>query len=431
MNIWILHNSEILPIDGANVRIQRTGIIGSMLQEKGNKVTWWTSTFDHLKKIQRYNEDTVIDITENYKIKLLKTPGYSKNISLSRLIDHDYLARRFYDVACKMEEFPDLIFSGFPTIDFCKVAIKFGKEFNIPVIIDVRDYWPEVFLAFLPKPLRFFGKLVLYKFFSDSRYVFRNATAIFGHAPDFVEFGLKKAKRLKTEFDNDYPFGYKAIPINSSDIDSAVNFWDRLDIKNDNGYFNIIFLGTIGHMFDFEIVIDAYRKIRQSGRKIKLIICGKGEKVDFLKNIAKGNNDILFPGWVNATEINVLMKRSHLGLYPVLESEKGELFGSYNTIPNKVPEYLSGSLPVASSLSYGYLHDFIDENKIGFNYCSSSDLLSERISFLVDNQSEYEIFTNNALKVFNDIFDADKVYSRLITNMESVVSDYKMLKHAR
>ena len=431
MNIWLLHNSEILPIDGENVRKQRVGIIADLLCENDHTVTWWTSTFDHLSKKQRFDRDTTVIQSNAYKIELIKTPGYRKNISLQRIIDHNVLARKFIRRAVSYPVKPDIIFCALPTIDLSKAAVTYGKLFDIPVIIDARDYWPDVFLAFFPVKLRRIGRILLWKLFSDTKYVFKNTTAIFGHAPKFLEWGLRNGSRTKSEYDNHYPFAYNIVNSSEDEISEAEKFWDSLNIKGDDEYFNLVFLGTIGYLFDFETIVEAYRKLNLNGHKVRIIFGGKGDKVDYLKNLCKKYPEIYLPGWLSAAQIHVLLRRSHLGLYPVVETDKGRLFGSFDTIPNKVPEYLSSSLPIASALTHGYLYDFIENNQIGFNYSSNPQKLCDNIVYLISDHSIYKKMKENSNSVFKENFEVQKVYGKLIENIELVKADYEKIKHGR
>lgn len=419
MNIWILHNSEILPIDGDNVRLQRVGIIGTLLSKRNHNVVWWTSTFDHLAKKQRFDDDTTVEISENYKIVLLKTPGYKRNISVKRMWDHHIMAKRFCQEIRKYPK-PDIIFTAFPTIDLSKAAIDFGMHEEIPVVVDVRDYWPDIFLPFIPKFFSWIGRIALSRYFSQSKFIFKNATALFAHAPLFLDWGLKRGQRVKGSFDNYFPFGYELRTPTQEKIDESATFWNNLGITDDDGFFNIVFLGTIGYLFDFDTLIDAVKELIQRNKNVRLVLCGAGEKVKELKEKTKDESFIVFPGWVNADQIYVLLRRSHLGVYPVLQSDVGTMFGSFDTIPNKVPEYLSAGLPIACALSKGYLHDFIDLHKIGFNYSSNKKDLIEGIENLIQHKDIHKNMVENAKNVFENNFRAEKVYGKLIDSLEEI-----------
>ena len=84
MKIWIVEISDFLPeIDGKN-RLYRAGMLAKALVKEGHQVLWWTSTFNHQLRRQRYDESTTIDIQKKYRLRLLYGPGYKRNISFSR-----------------------------------------------------------------------------------------------------------------------------------------------------------------------------------------------------------------------------------------------------------------------------------------------------------------------------------------------------------
>ena len=60
---------------------------------------------------------------------------------------------------------PDIILTSIPSIELSKVAVKYANKFNIPIVLDIRDLWPDVFFEILPKSTQ-----LLVKFLS----IFRN-----------------------------------------------------------------------------------------------------------------------------------------------------------------------------------------------------------------------------------------------------------------
>ena len=64
-----------------------------------------------------------------------------------------------------------------------------------PVVVDVRDRWPDIFVEPLPRPLRAIARLLLLSEFRRARYVFRTATAILAVSDGYLEWGLRQAAR--------------------------------------------------------------------------------------------------------------------------------------------------------------------------------------------------------------------------------------------
>ena len=155
MRIWLIQRSEPTPHDNdGKQRLMRMGILSNQLSKKGHEVVWWTSTFDHYNRKHRFKEDQEVSVNDKYLIKYLKGCGYKNNVSLSRIIDNNLVAKRFKNKAKKALLKPDIILSSIPTAELSLEAVKFGKKNNIPVVLDIRDMWPDVFLDVLPDIFR-------------------------------------------------------------------------------------------------------------------------------------------------------------------------------------------------------------------------------------------------------------------------------------
>src|SRR5215470_8360347 len=109
MRIWLLTIGEPLPTDGCAERLLRTGILAEILASRGHKVVWWTSTFDHARKRQRFDNDTTISLAANHTLRLLHGPSYARNVSVKRWFNHRRLARKFSRQAAAEQNQPDLI----------------------------------------------------------------------------------------------------------------------------------------------------------------------------------------------------------------------------------------------------------------------------------------------------------------------------------
>ena len=151
MRIWLIQRSEPTPHDNdGKQRLMRTGILSNELSKRGHEVVWWTSTFDHYNRKHRFETDQELTVNSDYLIQYLKGCGYKKNVSLSRIIDNNLVAKKFKIKAKKTLYKPDIILSSIPTAELSLEAVRFGKKNNIPVVLDIRDMWPDVFFDILP-----------------------------------------------------------------------------------------------------------------------------------------------------------------------------------------------------------------------------------------------------------------------------------------
>ena len=191
MNIWIVAVGEPLPIEAAQERLLRAGILSKMLVARGHHVTWWTSTFLHMKKRHVFETDRVVDVMPGLQMRLLHGLSYDRNVSLRRLVDHWILGRKFARQAM-VEPRPDIILCSFPTIELSFATVKYGRKQGVPVVIDIRDLWPDIFLHLAPRGLKFLVRLVLSPYFVMTRRALAGASAIVAINEGFVDWGVKR-----------------------------------------------------------------------------------------------------------------------------------------------------------------------------------------------------------------------------------------------
>ncbi|MCX6622750.1 MAG: glycosyltransferase [Acidobacteria bacterium] len=344
MNVWLITVGEQLPIDPGNSRLLRTGTLGRFLCLAGHHVVWWTSTFNHVHKYHRSNCDKRIELDCSLTIRLLHGIGYKRHVSLTRLIDHAMLAQRFLALA-QSETKPDLIVASLPTMELAAAACNFGRRVGIPVILDIRDLWPDAFGEVIPLPIRAIVGPVLFGFRQLAKYSCLRAHAIIGPARRYVDWGVTLAGRDRTTWDREFPFAYTSAVPSPEAIHAAEEFWQHQCISKVNGDFLVCFFGLLGRQFDLKTVIESARILQPSHPRIRFVICGTGDHHEFYKDLASGCRNIIFPGWVGAAEIWTLMRMSALGLAPYCSNT---LFDDH--LPNKPIEYLSANLPVLSSV---------------------------------------------------------------------------------
>jgi len=95
-------------------------------------------------------------------------------------------------------------------------ATRYGKEKNVPVVIDVRDLWPDIFVDLFPIGIRWLAKAVLFVFFKNTRKMFREYTSIRGISDGYLQWALSYAGRNLSVNENVSPLCYKKpIVINS------------------------------------------------------------------------------------------------------------------------------------------------------------------------------------------------------------------------
>jgi glycosyltransferase involved in cell wall biosynthesis len=403
MLIWLVKIGETLPIGQSHNRLLRTGLIANTFIEKGHNVVWWSSTFDHFKKKHNFQVDTDLQLSSNYRLILLHGKGYQKNVSIARIIDHRSIAKKFskriYDEKIK----PDIIVCAYPTVELAFNCIQFGKKFNIPVIIDIRDLWPDIFFEeLLPKVIRKFSLNFFNLFIKKHQYVFQNASALIGITEKILNWGAGYAGRKSRDFDRVFHLSYSKPSIQHTTQTITSLFQKGLLFRENVLY--VCLIGTISkYKFDLKPIVSAAKILQKSTFNVEFVICGDGEALEWLKNETKGLTNIHFTGWINQNEIAYIMENVQVGLAPYYNT-----FTYVTSIPSKISEYFAYGLPVVSGLN-GELGSFINQNKAGYVYFSAIELAEILIS-LAENKRILADFKENNFKLYSQKFDSRKVY---------------------
>lgn len=407
MRIWLITVGEPLPTDGDGCRLLRTGLLAEQLVQGGHAVTWWTSAFNHTHRTYRSSQDVWQEVGPDFRIRLLRSCGYRTNISLRRLLDHRHLAQKFSREA-RSQAAPDVILCSLPTLELCDGAVAYGREVGRPVVIDVRDLWPDVFLDLAPRGLRALAGWALEPLHRTASRACAGATAIVGISEPFIEWGVRHGGRPRKSHDRVFPLGYREQAPSPSEIINAMDYWRQLGIGSNSDSFVACFFGSINRHFEIPTVIDAARILASESRNVQLVLCGDGEKLSEWKSLAAECPQIVFPGWLNAAKIWTLMRMSDAGLAPYVSSSN-----FVGNLPNKPIEYLSSSLPIVSSLQ-GTLADLLARHGCGVTYRNADARgLAAAITFLMDQPDERHRMAKNARRLYQQQFVAETVYGQM------------------
>ena len=144
MIIWILQTGEPLRCDGKNIRPMRALNLSKILLERGHKVEIISTRFFHQKKLFRKSLATNVYL-DGLKETLIDSIGYKSNVSLLRLLDHHLLSWNLLINLFARKERPDVLFVGYPPIEWSLVTIIYSIFKRIPLVLDVKDLWPDIF----------------------------------------------------------------------------------------------------------------------------------------------------------------------------------------------------------------------------------------------------------------------------------------------
>lgn len=426
MKIGLITIGEPVPFSGdCSARLHRTGQFALWCARRAD-VTWWTSAFDHFGKkfISHDNQSVMID--GGIEIRLSRGCGYRKNISIARIRDQRLLAQKIYENMCLETEKPDILICAVPPVEIAASVVRYAKARRIPVLLDLRDMWPDIFVDHAPKIFRPIVRTMIASFFTQAQEAFGSADGLIGITPEFLEWGVGKARRSVRKWDAVLPFAYNSTPPNHAKMKSADVFWSKYGIVDKNNVFRVCFFGTLGKQFDIPTVIHAAHELNRQNVKTQFVFCGDGERRGRFLSLAGDAANIVMPGWVDAASIYSLMRKSHVGIAPLPDR-----YDFLSTINNKSVEYLSAGLPIISCPDRGALARFLKEKECGvsFRYGDTRSLVAI-IKKLILEPKTINDMSKAARTAFSDNFDMELVHAKMLGHFERVVREYSLENHA-
>lgn len=388
----------------------RTGLFATELVKRGHHITWWTSGFDHTHKKVCSRVDSIRDMGEHYRIRLIACPPYYRNVGLRRIINHRFVAKRFAALAGETDCPPDVVVCSYPTIELSLQAVRYGRGAGVPVILDVRDLWPDVFLDLLPSPLRPVGKFALLPLFREAREALQGASGIIATTAGYLSWAVRMAGRNRG-LNQVFPIGY---PTWLEDTEPTTATSEVLaPVIGRAGVF-VCFFGTIGRQFDLETVIRAAKLLQDAG--VTFVLCGTGERLEHLRRSARTMKNVLLPGHINYSEIKAIMKRCAIGLAPYRVCENFNL-----NVPNKIYEYLSGGLPILSPLE-GEVRSLFESEGVGIHYPEGdATALAKCIVDLKDEPQELARMSMAAERLFKEKYRSELINEAMAEYVEGFI----------
>lgn len=411
MRIWIVSEGEPLPSDGENVRLRRMGMLSLIMSQAGHDVHWFSSTFHHYTKKHRSEDDTNIQINKNLTIHLIKTKGYKKNVSLQRVIHHRKISK-WMKTRSNFINKPDIILATLAPLELSSTMIKYARENSIPIVVDIRDLWPEIYYEVVPSWAK--GLMQPYVYFNEIKMkrALNNTTSIIGVTPKFLQYGIDLAKMKKRDLDRVFYTSYKPQKF-SEELSFFDDEWKGFKLNKED--FIVTFLGNFGKQFEFEPVIIAANLLKDNPN-IKFVLCGLGEAYESIADTTKELGNVILPGWIEKNKINSLLAASDVGLAPYRNSRNFR-----DNTPNKFGEYLSASIPVILGIE-GIMSELLKQYNAGLSYKDGEEL-SLILKKLSENKKETEVMSRNAYELFNEKFNANNVYTELSNFLCSIAED--------
>jgi glycosyltransferase involved in cell wall biosynthesis len=385
--------------------------LANALTEKGHEVVIWSSDFNHFTKKHRFNKFNSIKINKNLTINLLPSLGYKSNVSIKRLFDHAQLALNLRK-HLNGSELPNIALIGYPPIESAWALTNFLTERKIPVILDVKDAWPDILVRGLPEKFRFLGKFLLFPYFKMMQRAFKKASGFSAPSNEFLQWCLQKTGRPKNSVDSVLPLTAPKESFSPEEKGEAIKYLESINVLEKIS-FRISFIGSLSDSFDFKPILAASEVL-----PIQFVIAGDGPNLNSLRQLFINSKNVVLTGRLNSIQSLVLQERSHIMIAPYMDLPDFEM-----SIPNKFYDYMRNAKPILTSLG-GSVENLVLSEKIGLRYLNSnSETLVDSIKILLKNPEMLNEMKDRAANLYNQIFAYDIVYNTFVSKLERIVHE--------
>ena len=371
MTVWIENPFDNLPAEG--FRPQRYWLMAEAFAKAGHDVTLWTSDFSHAKKAPR----TLSKIEAPFRLKLVKTPPYSGNVSFKRIASHrTYAANWLADARAEAKESgkPDIIVLSMPPLSTADAALAMKKEFGAKIVVDVMDAWPETFERIFPAPLKFLSAIALLPLRRAAKRAYRGADLVTGVCDAYGDIARASGAREYVRF-------YHGIDTSKA---SGANAQRRP--------LSFVYAGNFGRGYDLSAAIKAVLENEDA----TLDIAGAGEREAEWKALAAHSPRIRFHGYLSGDELDKLLDSASIGIIPLSDD-------TFVGLPYKLGDYAVHNLLMVTSLR-GECAAILEKHNAGAVYDAKDP------SSFIAAAKKVQASTPDFTSLLSEL-DAEKIYA--------------------
>lgn len=354
---------------------ERVSQVFNFFSNQNNEVIIIQSDYLHFQKIHRTDQKT------NHIF--IKSLGYKKNLSVSRLYSHYKYARDSFKAAEKID--PDLIYVLIPPNSLVHFAAKFKKKYeNVRLIFDLIDLWPETM------PVKKFDKLPVFNMWKNLRdKKIRIADFVITECDLYREVLGNTLDGIKVE----------TVYLAKSDIQVET------DQKMNDKEIHLCYLGSINNIID----IDSIKSLVSSIHTLKSVvfhIIGDGEsKEQLIYEIEKINVKVEYHGIIyDVQQKQDIFDKCQFGINIMKESVCVGL-------TMKSIDYFQHGLPILNNIKRDSV-DIVNSYNAGINInqYSNSDISRMIASYSLQ---DFIVMKKNARKVYEELFSVEAFRNKL------------------
>lgn len=371
-----------------------------------------------------HTSEDIIEVENTYKLDESETIPYvfvKTTSSIGNGIDRVKNMVLFYlnlkktlKTLIKNNGKPDVILASSVHPLTLVAGIQIAKKYNIKIISEIRDLWPEAIFAYnKSRETSILGKALV----RGEYWIYKKSDSIIftkeGDKDYLIEKKWTTQQGGKIDL-NKVHYINNGVDLDNYDVSIKKNIITDSEL-DDFTKFKVIYVGAIRPVNNVGNIVEA-AKILKNESDIHFIIYGEGIELSSLRKRATDENisNIVFKGFVNKKFIPNILSRSDLN---ILNYSSETYNWSRGNSSNKLFEYLASEKPVISTAKMGY--SIINKYNCGIELENNTpeELAKAIIHFKQMSEKEYLQFSSNARKAAKE-FDFQTLTQSLIKIIE-------------
>lgn len=392
MNIWIVNHYAIPPSMGGLVRHY---YFSKYLQKKGHNVKIFTSSKIHNTDINMIQDKSLYkeQMMDGVEYTFVRSRDYKGN-GLDRIInmiDTPFKIQKAMKQFYKHEK-PDVIYTSSPDLFVALFALIFGRRHKIPVVVEIRDLWPESIVEYNGMSEK---NLIIQILYQLEKWIYKKADSLVFTMPGGKDYlkdkGWHKTINMKKVFHVN----------NGVDLEEYLKNQNECVVKDEDleakDLFRVIYVGSIRHVNHLETLVECAREIKRKGISgVLFLIYGDGtERAILEKTVLKEELPVKFKGQIEKKYIPYILSNSSVNIINVM----GASINKYGCSWNKLFEYMASGKPIISNLEINY--DLIKKYHLGTSksFGDSREYANEVLRYYYMEEEEYNNMCKNSLQL--------------------------------
>lgn len=359
MNVWIVNHYAIPPSMGGLVRHY---YFSKYLQQKGHKVKIFTSSKIHNTDINMIKGHSLYkeEMEDGVEYTFVRSRDYKGNgvDRILNMIDLPFKMWKTMNLFWK-EQKPDVIYTSSPDLFVAFFALIFGKRHKVPVVLEIRDLWPESVVVY---NIMSKWNPIIWVLYRLEKWMYMKADRIIftmkGGRDYIKEKGWDKDIVLKKVFHVN-----NGVDVEEFEYNKEHYTLDN-ELLDDEDFFKILYTGSVRRANGLGRLIDVAKYIQEIGNtSIRFLIFGEGGERESLELYCRQNRvkNVFFMGRVDKKYIPYILSKGQVAFAHGIDSSLLRYGYSFN----KLFEYIANEKPIVTDFISRY--DLVNEEGVGIS----------------------------------------------------------------